>query len=68
MSLRSFSIGVEIVFTNNELVDIKRNFISNASLFKRIWHEKNAPQAIFLSTKCAVGKTYQIQCAADQIF
>jgi len=34
--------------TTNELVDITRNFKSNASRFKKILYEKNAPQATFL--------------------
>jgi len=48
MLLWSFSIGVGIIFTTNELVDMIRDFQSNASRFKKIVYEKNAPQARFL--------------------
>jgi len=69
MSLQSFSIGVGIVFTTNESVDIIRNFKSNASRFKKNLYEKKcAAGKIFYETKCAAGKTYQIKCAAGQIF
>jgi len=48
MSLRSLSIRVEIIFTTNELVDIIRNFKSNAFQFGKNLYEKNTPQARFL--------------------
>jgi len=35
---------------------------------KRIFYEKNAPQAIFYEIKCAAGKTYETKCAAGRIF
>jgi len=50
MSLRSLSIGVGTIFTTNELVDIIRNFKSNASLFKNLY-DKNAAQARFFVKK-----------------
>jgi len=45
VSLWSFSIGVRIIFTTNELVDRRRNFKSNASRLNKKIYEKNAPQA-----------------------
>jgi len=53
VSLRSFSIGVGIISTTSELVDIIRNFKSNAFWFKKILYEENAPQDRFLMTKNA---------------
>ena len=53
MSVQSLSIGHGIVFTINELVDIIRNFKSNASRFKKILYEKNAAQARFLTKQNA---------------
>jgi len=50
------------------LVDIIRNFKSNASRFKKILYEKKRRRPDFDETKCAAGKTYQIKCAAGQIF
>jgi len=47
MSLRSLSIGVGIIFTTIKLVDVIRNLKSNASRFKKILYEENAPQARF---------------------
>jgi len=47
MSLRSFSIGVGIIFTTSESVDIIRNYKSNAFGFKKFLYEKNAPQDRF---------------------
>ena len=47
MSSWSLSIGVEIIFTTNKLVDRTRDFKSNASRFKQKKNEKNAPQARF---------------------
>jgi len=41
------SIGVQIIFTTNEFVDRIRNFKSNASQFKKMIYQKNAPQARF---------------------
>jgi len=36
---------------------------------KKMFYEKNAPQARFFDeTKCAAGKTYQTKCATGQIF
>jgi len=40
-------IGAGIIFTNNESVDVIRNFKSNACRFKKKLYEKNAPQARF---------------------
>jgi len=47
MSLRSLSIGGGIISTTNELVEIIKNFKSNASRFKKKLYEKNAMQARF---------------------
>ena len=48
VSLWSLSVGVEIVFTTDELADRIGYFISNAPRFKKILYEKNAPQARFI--------------------
>jgi len=49
VSLWSFSIGVEIIFTTNELVNRIKNFKWNASPNdeEEFYDEKNAPQARF---------------------
>jgi len=51
MSMWSLSIGVAIIFTTNELIDIIRNFRSNTSRFKTNLYEKNTPQARFFWNK-----------------
>ena len=60
-------IGVEMILTTNESVDVIRNFKSNAFRVKKILYETNTQQTIFYETKCAAGKTYQIKCAVGQI-
>jgi len=47
VSLWSFSIGVRIIFTTNELVDRIRNFKSNVSRFNKTKNQQNSPQATF---------------------
>ena len=49
LSLWLLSIGVQIIFTTNELVDRIRNLTWNASrmIKKRIFYEKNTPQVRF---------------------
>jgi len=60
---------VQIIFKTNELVDIIKNFKSNASWFKKNLYKKTgAAIQIFYKSKCAAGKTSQTKCAAGQIF
>jgi len=54
LSLSSLSIGVQIIFTINELADRIKKFKSNASRFKKNLSEKNAPQARFFMKRNAL--------------
>jgi len=71
VSLWSLSIGVQIIFTTNKLVDrakdLKWNASPNAQEENFLWTECDAGQ-IFNEMKCASGKTYETKCAAGQIF
>ena len=78
--LWSFDIGVQNIFTTNELADNIRNLKSNAfqndqNIFygwlkrKNLLKKKHALQTRFFNEeKCAAGKSDQIKCAAGQIF
>ena len=50
VSLWSLSIGVQIIFTTNEMVDRIKNLKWNASVneWEEDFYQKNAPQARFL--------------------
>jgi len=65
VSLWSFSIGVRIIFTTNELVDRIRNFKSNASRFNFFFYVsvsvKNAAQARFFMKENALQTRFMKQ-------
>jgi len=69
VSLRSLSIGVQIVFTTNELVErikiFKWNASPNADGEDFLWKKCAAGQIIY-ETKCATGKTSMIKQNAPQ--
>jgi len=69
VSLWSLSIGVQIIFTTNELVDrIRTSNQSQNDQEEDFLGKKCSAGQIFYGNKCATGKTYQIKCAAGQIF
>jgi len=71
VSLWSLSIGAQIIFTTDNLVDrikiLEWNASPNDQEENFLWKECAAGQ-ILKEMKCAAGKTYQTKCAAGWIF